>query len=363
MFQEPVHVFYAGAHLIRPGLLEKLKAIAINTLELHSPGHHRIRRRLERAAIQDLRIDFEDGLGARSDSEEDSLAKVAGSLAADAQAMPPLWGIRLKSMAPTTRRRALETLDLFVQSGAIPPVVTLPKIGDRRQVEDLVACLDARGLPCRLELMVETAYAVKALPDLIDACQDRCAAIHFGAYDFLSELGVPGPDQSLDHRFCDQARYSMQLAVASTGTLDSNAGDPANGQLANRAIRVVDGVTTLLPLGEHAQAAWRQHMRNVRRSLAQGFYASWDLHPAQVAARYVALFAYFDQHKAAMGQRLANFTQRQTRATRVGSAFDDAASVRGLARFFARAVHSGALEPEELPALTGLALEGVESLL
>ena len=90
------------------------------------------------------------------------------------------------------------------------------------------------------------------------------------------------------------------------------------------------------------------HIANVRHSLAQGCFASWDVHPAQVAARYVALFTYYDEHQAVLAT-LQRFLDDEAQATRVGAAFDDAASIRGLVRFFLRGLDCGALEPEALP--------------
>lgn len=321
---------------MKPGLLDKLKSIAVNALRELEPGCHRVATHLEQGAVEDLRIDFEDGFGVRSAEEEDTWAGAAGKFAADARALPTYWGVRIKPMGQATRARALRTLELLLDAGAVPPVVTLPKITGRAEVEDLAEWLEARRLPCRLELMVETAYSVGHLGELIAAASGRCASLHFGAYDFLSELGVGWPDQDLGHPFCDQARGAIQRAVAGT------------------PVRAVDGVTSLLPLGDRAREGWELHQRNVRRSLAQGFTASWDVHPAQVAARYVALFRYFAEHKAALGERLRNFVEKQARATRVGAAFDDAATIRGLAGFFAQGADCGALGEEALAELTGL---------
>ena len=44
------------------------------------------------------------------------------------------------------------------------------------------------------------------------------------------------------------------------------------------------------------------HARHVRRSLGQGFYQGWDLHPAQLIARYAAVYAFFDQSAAEAGR-------------------------------------------------------------
>jgi hypothetical protein len=39
--------------------------------------------------------------------------------------------------------------------------------------------------------------------------------------------------------------------------------------------------------------AWRLHYEDVRHSLMDGFYQSWDLHPAQLPSRYAAVYAFF----------------------------------------------------------------------
>jgi hypothetical protein len=76
--------------------------------------YDRVRGKLEREPIEDLRIDFEDGYGHRSDSEEDADAlSAAGTLAAAGHATP-FCGIRFKSLEAATRRRGDRTLDLFL---------------------------------------------------------------------------------------------------------------------------------------------------------------------------------------------------------------------------------------------------------
>ena len=258
---EPIHVLYGGAHLFVPGLREKLERLARQAAgELADPP---LRERIcQNLTVQDLRIDFEDGFGLRSHEDEDAAALAAGRLASQRAELPPSWGVRIKPLSAKTKPRALRTLELFCQ-GATPPLVTLPKIHTPAEVDELSAWLDLHRLPTRIELMVETASALRHLPALLDACRGRCAGLHFGAYDFLSELGVGAADQSLSHPFCDQARFAMQLAAS------------------GRGIPVVDGVTSLLPVGAEPQRGWDLHIANVRRSLAQGFHSSWDVHPAQ----------------------------------------------------------------------------------
>ena len=75
--------------------------------------YDRVLAKLEREPIEDLRIDFEDGYGARPDAEEDDAAVGAARLlrrAVDGGTAPPFVGIRFKNFERPTRRRGLRTL-------------------------------------------------------------------------------------------------------------------------------------------------------------------------------------------------------------------------------------------------------------
>jgi hypothetical protein len=117
-------------------------------------------------------------------------------------------------------------------------------------------------------------------------------------------------------------------------------------------VPVYDGATTLLPIGEREQvvAGWREHATNVRRALALGIRRGWDLHPAQLPARWAALFAFFHAQKDEVAARLAAFPKR---ATRLGPTFDDMATVLGLISFFEQGLACGAFRPDEIPPLPG----------
>src|SRR5262249_59783969 len=72
--------------------------------------HPLVRAKLASEPVEDLRIDFEDGYGARSDDTEDAHARAAArSLAAAFRegTAPPFFGVRCKSLEPATRRRAV----------------------------------------------------------------------------------------------------------------------------------------------------------------------------------------------------------------------------------------------------------------
>jgi hypothetical protein len=107
-------------------------------------------------------------------------------------------------------------------------------------------------------------------------------------------------------------------------------------------------------------AAWRLHAGNVTRALSMGLSQGWDLHPAQLPARHAAVFAFFLEGAAAMGDRLRNFLARAGQASLLGTAFDDAATGEGLVNFFVQARATGALSPAAIESLCGLGPEDLD---
>jgi hypothetical protein len=87
-----------------------------------------------------------------------------------------------------------------------------------------------------------------------------------------------------------------------------------------------------------------------------GFYQGWDLHPAQLATRYAAVYSFFLEGLDAASERLRNFIGKAAQATLVGEVFDDAATGQGLLNYFLRAINCGAVTAEEAQSLTGLSL-------
>ena len=160
--------------------------------------YERVRAKLQREAVEDFRIDFEDGFGARPDAEEDETAERAAAELARAMKegrTPPFIGIRIKSFGEEWKLRGARTLELFLDAllgatgGALPEnfVVTLPKVTIPEQPCTLVRLfeiLEARHhLPpgtLRFELMVETTQALIGpngycpLPSLLAAGEGRC---------------------------------------------------------------------------------------------------------------------------------------------------------------------------------------------
>ena len=400
--RQPVHTVYGGAHLFRSDTAAKLGSLALHALEENAPDagafaeaiglpeplapkiHARVVEKLKREPVEDYRIDFEDGYGNRSDSEEDGHAESAAREVATglaARTLPPSVGIRIKPLSPELASRSLRTLGLFVSrlaadAGRVPDpfVVTLAKVTSAEQVDGLAEALERlesrAGLPAgslAMEIMVETPQSVVG-PDgaistgrLVAAGRGRCVAAHFGTYDYTASLNVTAAHQSMRHPVCDFARQAMQAALAGTG------------------VWISDGATNVLPLPRHnpgdrtltpreilenrqaVHAAWKLHYDDVRRSLANAFYQGWDLHAAQLPTRYAALYAFFLEGLDAASARLKNFVEKAGQATHVGEVFDDAATGQGLLSSFLRAWSCGAITEEEAVEKSGLTLEELRS--
>lgn len=350
--RQPLHTVYVPADRVRTGLAQRwgeqaLAALSEHGLPYPDELHERIGRKLSSEPIEDLRVDFEDGYGRREDATEDAHARAVGTFLAGRPA--PFTGIRIKSLEADTRARALRTLDRFLDAlGVIPPnfVITLPKVSSVAQVEAMVwLCrhLEPAAGQLNFELQVEMPQAVLGpdgvcpLPAMIHASQGRCTGLHYGTYDYSAALGIAAAWQSMEHPAADHAKQVMQVAAAGTG------------------VRVVDGSTNVLPVGDTAavHAAWALHLRLVRRSLERGFYQGWDLHPAQLPTRYAAAYTFFREGAPLAATRLRAWlagrdsaTQRDSGARGTGY-LDEPATARALTSFLRRAVACGAVDDGE----------------
>lgn len=397
--RQPVHTVYGGADLFRADTARRLGDLALRSLETWAPDpatlagaigldaglaetvRARVVAKLEAEPVEDFRIDFEDGFGSRPDDEEDAAAGQAGREVARGLGegtLPPFLGIRVKPFSTELASRAARTLDLFLTSlleasgGRVPErfFVTDPKVVVPEQVAALADLLDGiesrSGLApgtIRLEIMVETPASIVGpdgscpLPVLVAAGRGRCAAAHFGVYDYTASLGITAIHQDLDHPACDFARHVMQVALSGSGIWLS---DGATNVMPAPPHRAADG-ETLTPAQEAENRSavhrgWALHYRHVRHSLRHGYYQGWDLHPAQLPTRYAAVYAFYLEALDAATERLARFVERAARATLTGDVFDDAATGQALLNFFLRGVGCGAITEEEAVA-TGLTLE------
>jgi hypothetical protein len=366
--RQPVHTFIVGGDQFTSDSAQRAGAEALQALDRYAPKtkafaraigftdrrfaktiRRRVREKLAREPVEDLRLDFEDGYGVRPDADEDGhAASAAREVAAGMKAgtLPPFIGIRIKPLSRELQARSLRTLDIFVTSlikaaKTLPDnfAITLTKVTTPEHVSSVVRVCSAleRKLQLapgslRLELMFETPQSIlapdgsSALLALVNAGGGRVRSAHLGVYDYTALCGITAAWQHLRHPACDFARHMMQVALAQTG------------------VTLVDGSSNLLPIPPHVQAAWRTHFVDVTHSLSNGYYQGWDLHPAQLPTRYAAVYAFYRAALPAATLRLRRFFDK---ATQAGAAFDDAATGQALLNFFARALSSGAITTEE----------------
>jgi citrate lyase beta subunit len=424
--RQPVHTVYGGANLFRSDLSRAMGERALETFQTYAPDfitfgrvfdlegiqdinsqdatatgkqyealtasdrrnhparlsyevYQKVVRKLQTEAVEDFRIDFEDGYGNRANEEEDETAVTAAQEVAkglDAGTLPPFIGIRIKPFTEEMKERGLRTLDIFVSTlvkasgGRLPAnfVVMLPKVTIPEQPATLAAFFDIleqqTGLPAgslKMEMMVETTQSIMALDGtnplsrFIQASRGRCIAMHFGTYDYTASAGITARYQEMDHPVCDFAHHMTKVALAHTG------------------IWLSDGATNTMPIGPHrgeltdaqkeenraiVHRAWRKGYNHIRHSLWNGYYQGWDLNPAQLPMRYAAVFAFFLESYEDAVDRLKTFVEKAARATLIGDVFDDAATGQGLLNFFLKALNSGAITEEEV-LRTGLTLDEI----
>ena len=432
--RQPVHTVYGGAHIFKEGTAINMGKGALNHINAYAPnfvefakilelkGHdqlpnsqenistledyftskssegkdehvgyfsytvyQRVLEKLSREAVEDFRIDFEDGYGNRPDEEEDSHAILAAEEVAKGMAsnsLPPFIGIRIKPLTEEQKNRAIRTLDIFASTlsektnGILPNnfVVTLPKVTIPEHVTAIVQLFrileektELASGSLKLELMIETPQSIldnngnSALPSLVKAADDRCIGAHFGVYDYTASTNIIAEHQSLTHPNCDFARHMMQVALGGTG------------------IRLSDGATNIMPVEPHRPSdgnsltdrqikenksmvhhAWRLNFNNVNHSLKHGYYQGWDLHPSHLPLRYAAVYSFFLDGLASTSLRLKSFMGKAAQATLIGDVFDDAATGQALLNYFLQGISCGAILEKDAEK-TGLTLDEIRT--
>ncbi|MEO8148353.1 MAG: phosphoenolpyruvate kinase [Bacteroidia bacterium] len=429
--RQPVHTVYGGANLFKSDSIVKLGKAALKSFTTYCPNfsllanllelkgyaslskseidirnvsarldmmseeerkkhdawlpytvHKKIIAKLEREAVEDFRIDFEDGFGNRSDEEEDATAVNAATELAKGmkdKTISPFIGIRIKPFTEDLKYRGVRTLDIFLTTllektnGKLPDnfVVMLPKVTIPQQMETLVKLFELiekeNKLPSgalKMEMMVEATQAVmdddgkNPLLKFIRASKGRCIAAHFGTYDYTASCNITAKYQTMAHPVCDFAHHMTRVALGGTG------------------IMLSDGATNVMPVGPHrgdkltkkqekenlevVHRAWKLGYGHTMHSLINGFYQGWDLNPAQLPMRYAATYVFFLESYEDAAIRLKHFVSRAAQATLSGDVFDDAATGQGLLNYFLKAMNCGAISEEET-LVTGLTLEEIRS--
>src|ERR1044072_4230885 len=429
--RQPVHTVYGGANLFKADTCVKMGEIGLKNLQTYAPnfvvlanvlqlaGHeylpkhqneidaltsklalmpealrkqepawlaytvyNKIIAKLQKEAVEDFRIDFEDGFGNRPDDEEDATAVQAAQELATGmknKTISPYIGIRIKPFTEDLKLRGVRTLDIFLttllgQTNGILPnnfVVMLPKVTIPEQVVTLVRLFEilekAHQLTpgsLKMETMVEATQIImddegrNPLLRIIKASEGRCIAAHFGTYDYTASCGITAKYQTMAHPVCDFAHHMTKVALAGTG------------------IFLSDGATNVMPIGPHrgdqlsfdqmaenresVHQAWRTGFNHTMHSLINGFYQGWDLNPAQLPMRYAATYNFFLNSYEDAVFRLRTFVERAAISTLTKDIFDDAATGQGLLNFFLKALNCGAITEEEATA-TGLTIDEIRS--
>ncbi len=429
--RQPVHTVYGGANLFRADTCVKMGEIALKNLQTYAPNfvvlanvlqlngyehlpkheseiealanklaampetqrkqepawlaytvYNKIIAKLQTEAVEDFRIDFEDGFGNRPNEEEDATAvQAARELAAGMKnnTISPFIGIRIKPFTEDLKLRGVRTLDIFLSAlleqtdGILPRnfVVMLPKVTIPEQVVTLIRLFEilekANGLApgsLQMETMVEATQIImdeegrNPLLRIIKASEGRCIAAHFGTYDYTASCGITAKYQTMAHPVCDFAHHMTKVALAGTG------------------IFLSDGATNVMPIAPHrgeqlsfeqmaenresVHQAWRTGFHHTMHSLINGFYQGWDLNPAQLPMRYAATYNFFLNSYEDAVFRLKTFVERAAISTLTKDIFDDAATGQGLLNFFLKAMNCGAISVEEATA-TGLTIDEIRS--
>jgi hypothetical protein len=362
--RQPVHTVYVPADRFTAKAATDLGAEALRLLDAHAENgaamadafgidaalgdevRERVARKLSREPVEDLRVDFAGGYGPRDDEEEDghvAQAVEAVAEAYEARSLPYYWGLRVKSFADGGHERSMRTLDGFLTGlaerlGKLPGgfVVTFPKIVTAEHVRVFAEFLERFeeeiGLPegkLRFEVQIETPESLIELRDIVGAAGDRLSGVHFGVYDYTAACGLPPSEQRLDHPACDHARHVMQVTLAGTG------------------VRLSDGYTNVLPASEETadvRDAWRLHASQVRHSLLQGFNQGGDVHAAQLASRFAAVYAF---HLDGLEDAIARLTSWRSNDPSSG-VLDEPATIKALTARLRRAVECGAVDADRV---------------
>ena len=429
--RQPVHTVYGGANLFKSDTCVKMGEVALKSLQTYSPdfvtlakvlkmqGHDELRddekkieklvkkldkmseadrkqhplwlsytvykkiiEKLMTEAVEDFRIDFEDGFGNRPDEEEDATAVNAANELAEGmnnKTISPFIGIRIKPFTEDLKNRGTRTLDIFLTGllektgGRLPDnfIVMLPKVTIPEQVTTLIRLFEiiekknnlAPGT-LKMETMVEATQIImddegkNPLMKIIRAGEGRLIAAHFGTYDYTASCGITARYQTMAHPVCDFAHHMTKVALGGTG------------------IFLSDGATNVIPVAPHkgdnltakqlkenrqsVHNAWRIGYNHSIHSLINGFYQGWDLNPAQLPMRYAATYNFFLSSIDDATHRLKTFVERAAISTLTGDIFDDAATGQGLLNFFLKAMNCGAISEEEATA-TGLTIDEIRS--
>ncbi len=429
--RQPVHTVYGGANLFKSDTTNRMGEIALKSLQTYAPNfvvlakvlklenhehfptiekdiealtskldgmseeqrkaepawlaysvYNKIIKKLQSEAVEDFRIDFEDGFGNRPNDEEDATAVNAANELAKGMmegTISPFIGIRVKPFTEDLKARGVRTLDIFLTTlltntnGQLPAnfVVMLPKVTIPEQVTAMVRLFELienkfNLAPCtlKMETMVEATQIImdeegrNPLMRIVRAGEGRLINAHFGTYDYTASCGITAKYQTMAHSVCDFAHHMTKVALAHTGIFLSDGATNVMPVAPHRGDAL--SIEQLIENRESVHNAWRIGFNHTTHSLINGLYQGWDLNPAQLPMRYAATYNFFLSSYSDAVFRLKTFVERAAISTLTGDIFDDAATGQGLLNFFLKAINCGAITEEEA-TVTGLTLEEIRS--
>ena len=429
--RQAVHTVYGGANLFKSDTCKKMGVVALKSLQTYAPDfvklaivlkmegyedlpgeekkieklvkklnqmseeerkqhpswlpytvYNKIINKLKTEAVEDFRIDFEDGFGNRPDEEEDATANNAANELArgmNEKTISPFIGIRIKPFTEDLKYRGVRTLDIFLTTllektgGKLPDnfIVMLPKVTIPEQVTTMVRLMEIiekknnlASHTLKMETMVEATQIImddegrNPLMKIIWAGEGRLIAAHFGTYDYTASCGITAKYQTMAHPVCDFAHHMTKVALGGTGIFLSDGATNVMPVAPHRGKNI-----TTKQLKENKQSvhnAWQIGYHHTMHSLINGLYQGWDLNPAQLPMRYAATYHFFLSSITDATHRLKSFVDRAAISTLTGDIFDDAATGQGLLNFFLKAMNCGAITEEEATA-TGLTIDEIRS--
>ena len=124
------------------------------------------------------------------------------------------------------------------------------------------------------------------------AAKGRLQAAHFGTYDYTASLDIaaaaraPAPPRLRLREDADEARLRRHGSVLERRRDHAHADRSVQGRAPTHDAQREENRRVV-------HAAWRVSAGDIRHSLSGGFYQGWDLHPAQLVARFGTVFAFF----------------------------------------------------------------------
>ena len=309
--RQPVHTIYVPAHRYGAGLVARhgraaqmrwrsTRALFLRLIDDDEDLLHRVRTKLEREPVEDLRIDFEDGYGDRGDdAEDDGVARAARALRAE------LAGGRGAAVVrdPVQELRAAHA----ATRGPDPGRVRRPALAAGRRRSGRVRGDPAQGhlgRPGRGDGAHLRPPGDGARPDgarLASRSRSRLPRRSSGrtAPPWSRRWSTPpragAPACTTAPTTTAPSRHPRGVPVPRPPGRRSRQGRDAGrgGRHRRPPLRRVDQHPPGRREPDQVRRGWATHLRLVRRSLERGFYQGWDLHPAQLPTRYAATYAFF----------------------------------------------------------------------